>query len=165
MSTRRQRFIGAVMASAAFPGMVAGCASAGPSNDELRATIETAMVETVPTVTGALVNVFSSGTEGQGIGIKLYVDDATPESLAETIDTALGTAWKISDFQPTDISISAVDGPKPTDAKMGSIDGVDLAVVATSLGFDPTLSSLDVLMVPADALSQRYGEWEKSSGE
>ncbi|MEP6481216.1 MAG: hypothetical protein ABJA94_04325 [Rhodoglobus sp.] len=157
MNTRRQRIMGAVIASAAIPGLLVGCAPGpkAPSNDEIRASIAAA-VEAVPTVTGSLVNVAIAGVGARSLRVKLYVDDVSPTSLAATIDAALKATWQASSFTPGHISISAVDGPKPQDATMASLDGVDLAPVQQALAIEGRLN-LGVLTVGVLALSARYG--------
>lgn len=150
--------LSAVIASAAVPGMVAGCAPTGPSSQELREQLVVA-VEAVPNVSGALVNISNVGLESVGIRLKLYVDDAAQEVLAVTIDSALTSVWRTTVIEPANVSLSAVAGPMPADPRMSTPDGVELAPIAAALGLGPVRTSLDVLIVPVGALTQRYGPW------
>ena len=162
MSTRGQRLMRAVIVSTAVPVLVAACAPTGPvepSVDDVRAAIGAA-VETVPTVTGSLVNVASAGVQARSVRVALYVDDVTPTVLATTIDGALKAIWEATPFEPDHISISAVDGPLPDNATLGSMDGVDIVPIAEQLGLDANDVTFDTLAVNASTLRVRYGAHE-----
>lgn len=155
MTTRRQRLMAAVITSAAIPALVAGCTpAAGPARADQTAAI-VAVIEAVPGVTGSLVNLSSAGVGAGAIRVKIYVDDVA--GLSATVDQVLAAVWSASEATPDHISISAATGPKPPDAKMAELDGVDLSAVATDLGFDPARISSNVLLVDSVALTTRYG--------
>lgn len=151
----------AVIATAAIPALLSGCApERGPSAAEREAAISVA-VEAVPTVTGSLVNISSAGAGASAISVKLYLSTVEPSSLSSTIDGALAAAWKAAYVGPDHITIAAVDGPKPANASMGSPDGVDLSGLLGSFGFTNSHASGGSLLVDFRDLATRYGPWVK----
>ena len=110
-------------------------------------------------MTGAMAGVASAGLEAKSVAVKLWVDDAGLESLSATVDLALDAAWDASPIRTQDILISVVDGPKPDNASMGGLDGVDLAPVAAALDLEATISR-DVMIVTSATLTDRYGAWQ-----
>lgn len=157
-ATKRGRVISAVCAAVAVMGLLAGCLKSGPSADEIEAPILEEVLH-IQGVTGALVHLSSAGLEGRRIVMKLWVGDVSTEVLATTLDLALEAAWKVSLIKAQGISIRVVDGPKPDNATMGGLNGVDLAAAAAILGIEANITH-DALSVSSAVLADRYGAWQ-----
>lgn len=155
MSPRTSRIVRAIIASAAVPALVAGCAPTSEAPDA-RERIRVA-VESIETVEGALVNLSSAGVDALAVRVKIYLPAGS--DLVAVVDSTLETVWREAPASPERISISAVFGTMPDDARMSTPDGTDLTPVAEQLGFTSAKTSLDVLLVPAVDLRERYGAW------
>jgi hypothetical protein len=122
----------------------------------VEASLQAAMTS-IDGVEGALTGVGFSGTNRTAT-LKLYVPDATPTSVDDIVDRALGDAWSIMPSQPVTISVEVVAATKPDDAALTDRDGIDLGDLGTRLGFEQ-VSDGRLLVVTTPDLEGRYGPW------
>lgn len=111
---RRRLLVPAAIAVAVAP-LLTGC---GPTGDEHRAELETAIVDTNPAIDGALVGFSSSGSSLR-LSVKAYIPTAAelaPEELAAIVEAGLEAVWLATTEEPAFLSFGVVPTTKPTDA-------------------------------------------------
>lgn len=154
--------ISALAIGAAVPALMGGCAAAGPSVSDVRERVRVA-VEQIDGIDGALVSASSTGVDAMSIRLQLYVTDSA--SVETVLDSALEASWRAVTRQPDHISVSALVGPMPDGAIIGSLDGLDLLPSAAALGFEGVRSSMGVVIITDSSLAARYGAWVKPANE
>lgn len=157
--TKRQ--IAAALATVlSLPVLLGGCA--GVSDDTIKQSIHAAVIAQVPHATDAIVTLNYDGSPAnRGVGIKVYLDRATPEDVETAVDMVLKLAWKNFPVEPVRVGVAVVDGPKTSTSTYSALDGVELHEAATALNIDDTGSQS--LVIPQSTLESRYGPWESVS--
>jgi hypothetical protein len=149
----------AIVAALAVPLGLVGC-STGVSDDNAKAIIESSVVS-VDHVTGAYIGFTSSGAQGKGVLVNLYLDSGDVADLTAAADGTLRAVWTSSPFKPAFVHFSLSTIPKPDNAMRLEGNAINPAEVLSALDIDGSTSVRQLIMVEASSLTARYGEWQE----
>lgn len=151
-------FLAAIATTLIVPLGLAGCAS-GASDDDVASRLESAITRSVPHANGAFASLAYSGASHRTVRVNVYLDTDDLTAIGAAVDTAFDVVWSSTPVKPVRVSVGAVIGNKPDNAKPFDADGMDMLPVAAELGIDER-KVLDRLIILDDvAMDSRYGVW------
>lgn len=157
--SRRSRGLSAALLGSAVALGIAGCGPARPTvdpsadADAVIAAVRAAVPEAATVLAGE-----SRSLQSTSLSTRLYAPDAQDADAPALVDRALKAAWAAIPLEPDSITISLALAPAPAEPSLAELDGVDMNVVAESLGIDdPAIVHETHLSVDAAELEKRYG--------
>lgn len=131
---------------------VTGCAA---SKEDFEQAVIVAVLAVDPNIVDVHL-ALSSGFDGRGFRLRLYLGDTGVEAAADSVDDAFEAAFHASLSNPTSITVDIAEEPKPEEVDLAE-GSLPIDEVADEAGLP---STGDEIRLARDELEERYGAWE-----
>jgi outer membrane murein-binding lipoprotein Lpp len=154
----RRRLPLAIVAAAVAALLLAGC-TRDASNEQVAASLESAVTAALPELNGAFADLSYEGAD-HAVLLILYVKTDDPAALAKAVDTGFSTVWKNAPFRPSSVAVGAVEKAKPAHPVTWEPDSFNPDPIAAALGL-PSGAAGTWIDLSSKVLTERYGAWQK----